>query len=468
MSTSTVLVFDEEALLNGKEAVISEKSLFYKNLAKLRITEEDLKKPIGQGLTLGDWFEFLFDMQDGWAALFFRNLNKEYGQRMYPTNQVQHNVVISPFINCYVSMNSFYYPKRTKKALRKLGFFYIDVDPRSVGMTKEEALEGIHKKIEKNVIPKPSTIVDSGGGYYVIYKIEPVFGTERSLKLFGHIETFLVDMLRDVGGDDNAKDACRVLRVPGTINSKYGSERVVKVIEFNEKLIYSFQDFRDIMNKTKGFDLDAWRKLKEKEKEQLPLSPNERKKQKKIVQTWTRQVRKKFSEGSMHAARSIDYKQLILLRGRNLVGFRNTLLWLYGLTQKRLVTSVGEMELKLREMNDMFNEGLTVKEIQDMARHCWKDSYKIKNETILQDKLKITSEEQKYMRILIGKDEKYERNNNRRKEERRNENGLTECQQAKADAIQEAKKLRKQGLKQKEIAKILKVTQSTVSKYLKS
>ena len=454
-------MFNEAKLLNG-ENLENEKNIFYKRIAKLHITEEDLKKPIGCGLKIEDWFEFLFDLQDGFGALFYLNINKEIGQRMYQTYETKKHVVISEFISCYVSMNTFYYPKRTKKALRKLGFFYIDVDPRTVNMSKEDAYIKIKEKVDQNLIPVPSAIVDSGGGYYIIYKLDPVFaGSEKTVKLFGHIESFLVDMLADVGGDNNAKDACRVLRVPGTINSKYSADTFVKVIEFNQGLIYSFADFKELMNKANGFDLDAWKRLKEERKE---LSPKKKKEKEKIIQTWTSGVKKKFSEKSLHATRSLDYKRIILMRGRNMEGYRNTILWLYGLTQKHLVSTKAEMELKLREMNDMFVEPLAVKDVLDMTTHCWEDSYRIGNATIIK-KLKLIPKEEKQLLTIIGKEEKYDRKNKKRTP--RNENGLTPRQQAKEDLVTKIKELRKKGLKQTEIASELGIRKGTVSKYLK-
>lgn len=458
-------MFNEAALLNG-ENLESEKQLFYKNIEKLKIEEEDLKKPIGCGLTIEDWFEFLFDLQDGYGAMFYLNLNREVGQRLYKTYETKKHIVISEFIHCYVSMNTFYYPKRTKKALRKLGFFYVDVDPRMVGISKEEALKGIHQKIKDGIIPKPSAIVDSGGGYYVIYKIDPVFAaSEKIVKLFGHIESFLVDMLSDVGGDDNAKDVCRVLRVPGTINSKYSADTFVKVIEFNQGLIYSFSDFRELMNKSNGFDLDAWRELKEKRKRKIELSQAEKKEEAKLVKTWSSGVKKRFSEKSLLATRSLDYKKLILMRGRNMIGYRNTILWLYGNAQRYLVSTKAELELKLREMNDMFLVPLSVKEVLDEVNHCWEKSYRQKNQTIIK-KLHITREEQKQLLTIIGEEEKYDRNNKRRRKERRNENGLTARQQAKLDLMNKVKELHKKGLKQAEIASELGITSRYVRQIL--
>lgn len=465
MSEHALNLFNENALLNG-ENLDDQKQLFYKNIEKLKIEEEDLKKPIGCGLTIENWFDFLFDLQDGYSAMFYLNLNREVGQRMYPTFEAKKHVVISEFIHCYVSMNTFYYPKRTKKALRKLGFFYIDVDPRSVNISKEDALEGIHKKVKQHIIPKPSAIVDSGGGYYVIYKIDPIFaGNEKTIKLFGLIESFLVDMLADFGGDSNAKDACRVLRVPGTINSKYSANTFVKVLEFNENLIYAFADFRDLMNEKNGFDLAAWRKLKEKK---TPLTKKEEKQQKNIVKTWSSGVKKKFSVTSLNATRSLDYKKLILMRGRQMEGFRNTTLWLYGVAQRNLVSTKAELEIKLREINDMFAHSLTVKEVLDEVNHCWVDyeKYKYLKNIHIIEKLKIKPEEQKQLLTLIDKEEKYARNNTKRRTNRRNENGLTAREQAKLDLVNQIKELKEQGLKQVEIAEKSGVTSRYVRQIL--
>lgn len=64
------------------------------------------------------------------------------------------------------------------------------------------------------------------------------------------------------------------------------------------------------------------------------------------------------------------------------------------------------------------------------------------------------------------KEEKYRRNK-KRNEARRNEKGLTSRQQKKKELINKVKELKKQGLKQVEIADKLGITKGTVSKYLK-
>ncbi|MFE4077032.1 hypothetical protein [Peribacillus sp. YIM B13477] len=40
--------------------------------------------------------------------------------------------------------------------------------------------------------------------------------------------------------------------MPGTINNKYSSDTFENVVEFHEGLIYSFNNFRELMNKQQG------------------------------------------------------------------------------------------------------------------------------------------------------------------------------------------------------------------------
>ena len=73
----------------------------------------------------------------------------------------------------------------------------------------------------------------------------------------------------------------------------------------------------------------------------------------------------------------------------------------------------------------------------------------------------------KVMTTIIGRDEKKRRQLVRERASRRNEEGLTSRQAEKQRKIEDVKTLFKQGLKQIEIAEILGLSKSTVSKYNK-
>ena len=80
--------------------------------------------------------------------------------------------------------------------------------------------------------------------------------------------------------------------------------------------------------------------------------------------------------------------------------------------------------------------------------------------------LDITEAEQRELKTIISTKEKYRRNNEARNKARRNENGLTETQQRRANTSQEIIELRKQGYTVKAIAQEIGLTRKGVEYYL--
>ncbi len=101
-------------------------------------------------------------------------------------------------------------------------------------LTRAECLAAISE------IPlAPSVIVDSGGGFHVYWKlIEPLTDMVAAETLSEHWQAYLRENF--FAGMDSTFDLARVLRVPGTTNSKNGA--VVEVIESSGKT-YSPEDF---------------------------------------------------------------------------------------------------------------------------------------------------------------------------------------------------------------------------------
>jgi len=95
-----------------------------------------------------------------------------------------------------------------------------------------------------------------------------------------------------------------------------------------------------------------------------------------------------------------------------------------------------------------------------------KEGYWYKNETLI-DKLGITSKEQKYMKTIIGLDEKYDRKNEKRRADRRNENGLTNKQQELQDLKNKVESMKDQGYSLRSIAKDLNISLGKVQRVLK-
>ncbi|WP_139625966.1 response regulator transcription factor [Clostridioides difficile] len=81
--------------------------------------------------------------------------------------------------------------------------------------------------------------------------------------------------------------------------------------------------------------------------------------------------------------------------------------------------------------------------------------------------LVIAKEEQKYLKSIIGKNEKYIKNNLRRQENRRNENRLTKKQQELLYLKKELFKFKAKCLSNRSIAKQLNINESKVRTTLK-
>ena len=75
-------------------------------------------------------------------------------------------------------------------------------------------------------------IVDSGRGFHLYWKIKdaPI----GALKTWQVLEDYLYKKLKEFGADPRATDAVRVLRLPGTINTKNGRE--CKIVYSDDKL----------------------------------------------------------------------------------------------------------------------------------------------------------------------------------------------------------------------------------------
>ena len=82
--------------------------------------------------------------------------------------------------------------------------------------------------IDNKLFAVPSVIVDSGGGYHCYYYLsEPVILDATTRPQMDSLQKRFVVM---TGSDEGAKDLCRVLRIPGTFNSKYSPARMVEIV----------------------------------------------------------------------------------------------------------------------------------------------------------------------------------------------------------------------------------------------
>ncbi len=147
--------------------------------------------------------------------------------------------------NVYFSVN----PPRGrmgKKALRtdidRMTFLHVDLDPR-VGEDTEMERSRILGLLTTNLpdgVPKPTAVVDSGGGYWGFWRLDEGYPIEGSETRYEEAKLFNLQ-LELLFGADACHNVDRIARMPGTVNypdaKKIGKGRTAQpsvVVELND------------------------------------------------------------------------------------------------------------------------------------------------------------------------------------------------------------------------------------------
>lgn len=345
----------------------------------------------------------------------------------------------------FITPNSYYIPERSSRNIRHFRSLFIDLDLVNYG--KGEAVYEVALLAGAGEIPEPTMIIDSGRGLHLYWRINhaPV----GAAWTWQQLQDYLYSQLRHLGADPAATDSARLLRIPGTINSRNGA--LCRPVVITDKQ-YSMYDLRaQYLN----------RKPKTKQKQQ---------------RTSGGAVSHLYNPYTLHKARLSDLLTLCRLRNFNVKGHRNNILHLYAYWQGITVRDSQELERAVVTLNDSFQEPLRAAEVAAIVRCIPKAieafldpeaeptaGYNYKNETLI-DMLSITDKEQQHLKTIIGTKEKYRRNNERRTP--RNEAGLTPREQQAEDTATTITELRAQGLTLKEIAKEVGLTVDGVRYYL--
>ena len=281
--------------------------------------------------------------------------------------------------NIYITLNTFYKPCRRLENIKELNTLFIDLDYYKTGKTKDQVLMDLEKNYFNQSIPIPNYVIDSGRGMYLIWLIKSL--PSQALPLWKAVQDYLYKQLKCFGADRQALDATRILRVPGSINSK--SKTVVNILDEYE-YVYDLREIQNVF---------------------LPeLKPYEKKKGRPSKINYI------YRERSLYYGRIQDIIKLCELREYDLKGHRELILFLY---RYYLCSFTEDIEKALNdalELNSMFRKALSEREViraTRSAERCYLDKnkqYKYKNETLI-ELLEITEEEQRNMTIIISKEE---------------------------------------------------------------
>ena len=382
-----------------------------------------------------NYLDILHSDSKGWITK--AEINCGYKQWHYRYNELLEQDFNQE--NVYISINTFYSTFRRLEYLKELKAQFIDLDVYKTGFTKEQIIMHLEADYFNKSIPRPNLIIDSGRGLYLIWLLNSV--PSKALPLWKAVEEYLYSVLKPFGADRQALDPTRILRVPGSINSK--SKTTVKVIEQYD-YIY---DLREIQN------------------EYLP-ELEERKAKKKGRPSKTVFIHR---ERSLYYARIQDIIKLCELREYDLKGHRELILFLYRYYLCYFLEDTQKALEDVLELNREFIYPLSETEVIRATRSAEKvylskdKDYKYKNETLI-ELLLITELEETYMTTIISNKES-KRRRSIRDEKRYKEKLKLEGKMSKKEELEQLrakiKSLREQGFKNKEIMQMLGITSTT-------
>lgn len=416
------------------------------------------------------------DSTDGYIQVLKLNDEKNKSERTIKIYNTRHEGLkdiveeLHEQKDVFVSPNTMYIPKRRVENIRQFRSLFQDIDCKNLGLEKAETAYLIWDLYLEGKIPKPTMVTDSGRGIHLYWRIQNApYG---ALNTWQELQDYIYYNLKHLGADRQATDSARVLRLPGTINSK--NQVNCEVLYIDDELEYSMYDLREkyLNYRPKSYQLQM---------EDTKIVEN------KVISN------RFFNSYSLHMQRASDLQTLCRLRKFDMKGYRNMAIHCYAYWKGIYVRDQYELEKEVIELNNAFKEPLKSTEVKAVLR-CIpkaiekfiayeqglrsgekkrvskgmrdKEGYWYKNTTLI-ERLGITANEQKHMKTIIGTDEKYERNNERRRAERRNESGLTKKQQELQDLKIKIMKLKEQGLSNRAIGKQLNISEGKVRTTLK-
>ena len=416
------------------------------------------------------------DSTDGYIQVLKLNDEKNKSERTIKIYNTRHEGLkdiveeLHEQNDVFVAPNTMYIPKRRVENIRQFRSLFQDIDCENLGFEKAETVYLIWELYYEGKIPKPTMVTDSGRGVHLYWRIQNApYG---ALNTWQELQDYIYYNLKYLGADRQATDSARVLRLPGTINSK--NQVNCEVLYIDDELEYSMYDLREkyLNYRPKSYQLQM---------EDTKVVEN------KVISN------RFFNSYSLHMQRANDLQTLCRLRKFDMKGYRNMAIHCYAYWKGIYVRDQYELEKEVIELNNAFKEPLKDTEVKAVLR-CIpkaiekfiayeqglrsgekkrvsrgmrdKEGYWYKNTTLI-ERLGINANEQKHMKTIIGTDEKYERNNERRRAERRNEAGLTKKQQELQDLKIKIMKLKEQGLSNRAIGKQLNISEGKVRTTLK-
>lgn len=335
--------------------------------------------------------------------------------------------------DCYVSANAYGWktPGRTVSSVGSINGFFVDFDRYKTPYAHLHPAEFMGIILDENPwLPPPTFFMDSGNGCWAFWLFKRSLTTKSEkynfLQQWQTQQDFLIGKLSEYGADPACSDAARVVRLTNTINSKTNR----KAAAWETGTRYDFGEIK------KQFAAEY---RKDNPGRQLVPETTTRKK----TQSNPGKVSTLFTLHNLAYNRMLDLVTLAKLRGGKYTDHRREAAWIkavesahYCRTEESLraeveqfiLDCIHEPEKYLKAVNyestvkrfnaeqELVAAGMSRREAHELLDPQNKGRYKLKTRTIVK-RLEITPEEQRQLRVLIGKEEKQLRRREKRREQ---------------------------------------------------
>lgn len=398
--------------------------------------------------------KLLHEDTPGFIALF-RKTKDGTSQYHYKRDEIDNHLHEWMQPDSYVSMNTFYTPKRLITNLKEIRTAFVDIDCHNLGWSAEMMAIKLKRQFFGKSLPVPNMIIYSGRGLNLIWFMDPLSGL--AVERWDKLQKAIYDTVKSLGADNKATDASRVFRLAGTTNSKNGAQVHCEVLHEERITFDRFVGdyFPDLLKRVK------------KPQKASKTKPDSKGKVKHL-----------FNEFTLMKARMNDIETLNTLRNGEMEGSREYALFLYRYWALVMREDKDYASNAMLEMNGRFSEPLARREALGDTKSAerYYDSgipFKITHKRII-EWLNITNEEQQQLVTIISPSEKRRRDRESQQERRRAQGVIArseyeaERQSKKAERLDQLRKLKAElpAATQKDLAEALGVALPTVKKYL--
>lgn len=452
-------------------------------------------------LILPQQLDFLSDFDES-AAIhppggggFFSLLTQSSGsvkrQRSYKLSEMPQVLALVDYSkNVWLSQAEFFKPNRRVVNLARVGLLFADLDtyksPMMASLPLDQQVSRLHFLCDDNDFPRPSLVVFSGRGLQAKWLLKTPL-PKAALPRWNACQKALVALLEPLGGDKQARDASRVLRLVDSTH--LGSGERVRVLDVQgvgmTPAQFDFDDLADVLLPLTRFELQQLR-------EQRAVRDERRKAFKLLKQNNPKaDIFQGFNGRSLAWHRLNDLRTLGELRGgwvdeKGVSTRTQALHWQLNFMCLSGTAHPGNFYLEANELAKQIDKGwqperdelgtLKTKAEQygagqkiEFGGRSWPALYTPKNATLI-ELFSITDDEQRQLKTIISKAEATRRDTARQTTKRRAA-GVQERSVYLEDfhARQaQIKALKADGVAVAEIAKRLGVTRATVYTALKA